>query len=187
MVAQGFFVQAKLGRVLRLPGIAGVVGGGDFFGELRAAGEERGDIEVEVARGVGREVLRAEVEEADGGTQAAAVLWVERVEVLLLQVDEGAGDLDEAFVKKGVFVPALEPEVFEDVVGLVILAGVEAGEKAGVVGIEGGRGAGAELGDEGRDAVAFFHRAAGEGKTILRAVVYDKKRLVLEASGMGAP
>jgi hypothetical protein len=182
-----FFLQPELRRVLRLPRVAAVVGGDDLRGDLRAADEERCDIQVQVARGEGGEVFRAELEEADGGAETAAVFGVERVEVLLLQVDEGAGDLDEAFVKERVSIAALEPEMFEDIVRLVVLARIEAGEEAGVVRIERQRGARGELADEGGDAVVFFHRAAGEGKTILRAVVRDKKRLVLEASGMDAP
>ncbi len=172
-------------RVLRLPRVARVVGGGDFIREARAAEEQRGDIEAKVLRGVGREVLRAEAEEAHGWAEAASVLRVERVEVLFLQMDEGAGDLDQSFVEERVFVAAAEPEVFEDIVRLVVLAGIEAGEVARVVRIGGGSGAGWT--DEGGDAVAFFHRAAGGPETILRGVVCDKKRLVLEASGAGAP
>ena len=182
-----FFVQTKLRRVLRLPRIARVVGGDDFLRELRAAEAERGDIEPEVARGEGREVFCAELEKPDGGAQAASVLGVERVVILLLQMDEGSGDLNEPFVEKRVAVAALEPEVFEDIVRLVVLGGIEAGEVAGVVRVERGRGAGAEATDEGGDAVAFFHRAAGGAKTILRGVVCDKKRLVLEASEAGTP
>ena len=171
---------------LRLPRVARVVGGGDFGGERRAACEERGDIEPEMPRGKGREVFCAERKKADGGTEAASVFGVRRVKVLLLQMDEGSGDLDEAFVEKGVGVAAAEPEVFEDIVGLIVLGGIEAGEVARVVRVEGGRGAGAEAADEGGDAVAFFHGTAVGGKTILRGVVCDKKRLVFEASDADA-
>ena len=171
----------------RVPRIAGVVGGGDFLREFRAPEAERGDIEVQMARGEGREVLRAEEEEAHGGAEAASVLRVERVVVLLLQMDEGSGDLDETFVKERVRVVALEPEVFEDIVRLVILGRIEAGEVGRVVRIERQQGAGAGRADEGGDAVAFFHRTAGGPETILRGVVCDKKRLVSEASGADAP
>ena len=174
--------QLYLRQMRRLPRVARVFGGDDFFGERCAACEERGDIEAEVAWRKWREVFCAEGEKADGGAEPRGVLRVERVEVVLLQVDEGSGDLDEAFVKERVGVAALEPEVFEDIVGLVVLAGIEAGEVARVVRVEGGRGAGGEATDEGGDAVAFFHGAAVGGKTILRGVVCDKKRLVLKAS-----
>ena len=178
--------QLQLRRVPGLPGVAGVVGGGNFRGELCAAFAKRGDVELEVAGGERREVFCAELEEARGGAEAGGVFGVVRVEVVLLQVDEGSGDLDEAFVEKRVGVAALEPEVFEDIVGLVVLGGVEAGEVAGVMRIERGDRAGVDATDEGGDAVAFFHRAAGGAKTILRGVVCDKKRLVLEASAAGA-
>ena len=170
-----------------MPRIAREVGGGDFVRELRAVEEERGDIEPEVPGCEGREVFCAKAEEADSGAEAGGVLRVMRVEVLLLQMDEGSGDLDEPFVKERVAVAALEPEVFEDIVRLVVLAGIEAGEVARVVRVGRGRGAGAEATDEGGDAVAFFHRTAGGPETILLGVVCDKKRLVSEASGADAP
>lgn len=154
-----FFAQPKLRRVRRSPRIPRVVGGRDFLRELHAAEEERGHIEVLVTRRERREVRRAELEQPHGGAQAASVLRVVRVEVLLLQMDERAGDLDQPFVEQGVAVAAAEPELLEDVVGLVVAARVEAREVARVVRIE--RRFGGRRADEGGDAFAFFHRAAG--------------------------
>ena len=185
-VSQPLSHQPNPRCLVGVPRISLVAGGDDFRGELSAAVAKRGDIEVEVVGGEGGEVFCAELEEAGGGAEAGGVFGVAGVEVVLLQVDEGAGDLDEAFVEEGVAVVAAEPEVFEDIVGLVVLGGVEAGEVARVVRIERGCGRSGEGADEGGDAVAFFHRAAGGAKTILRGVVCDKKRLVLEASAAGA-
>ena len=168
-----------------MPGIESVVGGYDLPGEPLAAEAERGDIEVLVTRGESREVFRAEAEKSHRRVQTAAVLWVVRVEMLLLQVDKRAGDLDQPLVKERVAVAALEPEVFEDVVRLVVAARVEAREVARVVRVE--RVAGGELADEGGDAVAFFHRAAGWWKTILPGMERDKKRLVFEVPAAGTP
>jgi hypothetical protein len=43
---------------------------------------------------------------------------------------KGACDLDETFEVEVVFVPAFQPEVFQDIMGLVVVAPVEALEVA---------------------------------------------------------
>jgi hypothetical protein len=50
------------------------------------------------------------------------VFWPEK---LPAEVDEPAGDLDEAFVENGVGVPALPPKMLEDIVRLKIFTRVE--------------------------------------------------------------
>ena len=160
-----------------MPRIVRVVRGCDFIRDLRAADEERADIKPKVPRSERHEVFCAELEKAHGGAEPRGVLRVVRVEMVLLQMDEGSGDLDEPFVKERVPVAALEPEVFEDIVRLVVLGRIEAGEVARVVRVGRGRGAGAEATDEGGDAVAFFHRTAGRWKTILPGMERDKINL----------
>jgi len=142
----------------------GEIGGGDFVGEFGAEAAEGGDVEAEVARAVGGNVLDAAEEKADGGLKAAAVFWMIGVERLEFQVDEGAGDLDEAFVEGVVFIAALQPEMLEDIVGFVVFGGVEAGEIALVARIEAEPGVGAELFHVGIKTVAFFHRALKAAK-----------------------
>lgn len=62
---------------------------------------------------------------------------VGRSKAVLLKVDECAGELDEALVEARVRAAAFrEPERFEDFVGFEVIAAVEAGEPAGVMGIE---------------------------------------------------
>jgi len=55
---------------------------------------------------------------------------------LLLQVDEGAGELDEALVESVVAVAGPQPEMLEDVVGLKVALTVETGEVAQVPRVE---------------------------------------------------
>ena len=50
------------------------------------------------------------------------MFWPEK---LPAEVDEPASDLDEAFVEKGVGVPALQPKMLEDVVSLEIFTRVK--------------------------------------------------------------
>ena len=53
---------------------------------------------------------------------------------VLAQVDESSGDLDEALVENRVGVLALQPKMFEDVVGLKVIARIEKGEEQFVAG-----------------------------------------------------
>lgn len=145
-----------------MPGVHGEAAARDGLRMLLGEGEECGDIELKMARGVGREVRGGEGKEAHGGAQAAAVLWVRRVGALFLQVDECAGELDEALEKGMVGAARGEPEVFEHIVRFVILLRIKAGEVALVARVQGEGGVGAEAGDEVFDAVAFFHRAVAE-------------------------
>lgn len=91
--------------------------------------EEGGEVEGEEGSGVGEQVIVSEGEEAIGGIDAGGVFEVVGMEEVFLEVDEGAGDLDEGFVEVGgggVF--GLEPEGFEDVVGFVVELLLEKGE-----------------------------------------------------------
>lgn len=78
------------------------------------------------------DVRDAQGKEADGRVEAAAILRVKRALELLFQVDEGPGDLDEAFEKPGVRTCTPEPEVLKHIVGLVVFSRVEAFKVRGV-------------------------------------------------------
>jgi hypothetical protein len=160
----GLGAQFETREVGGVPGVAGEVGNGDFFGVLGAEAAEGGHVQMQVARAVGRDVLDAAEEEADGGLEAAAMFGVMGMERLELQVDEGAGDLDEAFVKGVVFVAALQPEMLEHVVGFVVFAGIEAGEIALITRVEVEIGIGVQALYKGSETVAFFHRALKAAK-----------------------
>ncbi len=126
-------------------------------------GVDGGDVEAVVVGGEGGEIFRREAEEAGSGAEAGGVFWVVGVFGLFAEVDVGAGELDEAFVEGVVVAGGLEPEVFEHVVGFVVLACVEAGEPAEVARVA-SFGGGGEGGYEGLDAVGFFHRGMCESE-----------------------
>ncbi len=112
--------------------------------------EGKGGREVEVFAGgrEGDEIGAGEFEEGHGGRWA-----------IFLEVDEGAGELDEAFVEGafGSFADG-EPEVFKDVVGFVKELAVEVIEVGGEVGID---GAALMMGNHGGDFLALTHAGRG--------------------------
>lgn len=78
--------------------------------------------------------------------------------MLFFQMHKRTSDLDEAFVEEVIAVGALEPEMFQNIMRLIVVAGVEAGEISGVAGMEvrgGGEGKGVDVGG---NAIALFHR-----------------------------
>ena len=131
-------LQRESGSGLGRPGVC-VAGPGDLICQGGAQVPDALDIQVEMEGAVGGQVAGRELEETDGGPGAAAILGVVGPLELLLKVDKGAGELDEPLVKGVVAVAGLEPEVLEDVVGLIVTLAVEAGKVALVARIEAAR------------------------------------------------
>ena len=77
---------------------------------------------------------------------------------MLLQMDEGAGDLNQALEKTMILVMALEPQVLEDVVGFIIFPFIEAAKVALVAWMQRPTGFSPELLHIGGNAFGFFHR-----------------------------
>ncbi len=107
-------------------------------------------------RAEGFDVAHADGEKARGRVQAASVGGMSRALELFFEVDEGAGDLDEAFVKSVFRAGLAQPEVFEHIVSLVIATGVETLKIPAVAFViitfpE------AEIAEHSFDAVCFFH------------------------------
>ena len=75
-----------------------------------------------------RQQLGGAPEQSRGGTEAFAVNAMSGFAVVVLQVDEAAGELDERFVKDVALSVRPESDVFEDIVGRVILLRVEEAE-----------------------------------------------------------
>lgn len=94
--------------------------------------EQRADIHSKVARREWGEAIHGDAKKPRSGHHAASVMVVVRVLVLLPQVDERPGDQDQAFVEFAVGALCFEPEVFEDVVGFVVFAAIEAVEESEV-------------------------------------------------------
>lgn len=121
-----------------------------------AQGECGIHIEPEVSRGEGGEVPCGKIEESCGGCQAAAVGRVVRVFALFAQMHEGSGELDESLVETRIGPGLFEPKVLQHIVRLVIVASVEAREKARIA-RRPSASVHAEFADKCLDAVAFLH------------------------------
>lgn len=150
--------QRERGRGGGVPGISRELRVDDLRCAEGAEPVEGLDIQVHVAGAEAFQVLHAEMEEPGGGAQAAAILRVPGTQELLLEMDKGPGDLDEALEEPVVLVVPLEPQVFEDVVRLIVTLLVEALEEAAVARMERFPVLNVELLGECRDALAFFHR-----------------------------
>jgi hypothetical protein len=71
---------------------------------------------------IAAEIHLCQQEEPPGGSQASAMLGMIGMEKLEPQVDEASGKLDQSLVKRivGVESPLTEPELFQDIVSLVV-------------------------------------------------------------------
>jgi hypothetical protein len=81
---------------------------------------------------------------------------------LLLQVNECAGELDEALIVGVIGIPCLEPEMLKDIVSLVIPLVIETGEIPGIARVEAvgpGSCGGGEVSEKVGDFIGFFHPA----------------------------
>src|SRR5262245_42845093 len=95
-----------------------------------------GNVQSHMARRVRREISRRQGKQSYCRTHPPPIGRMPRASSLLLQMDERSGELNKALEKGVVFILALQPQVFEDVMGLVILLRVEADEIRQVAGIE---------------------------------------------------
>jgi hypothetical protein len=111
-------------------------------------GEDGGEIKVVVGGRKGRDIGAGEFEERHGGTRT-----------IFLEMNESAGELDEAFVE-GAFASFTdgEPEMLKNVVGLVKELAVEIIKVGGKVGIE---ALAVKVGDHGGDFLALTHAGTG--------------------------
>ena len=132
---------------------------------LEAEGLKRLHIQTHVKRGVSGEIIRRELKEAGRRAGPSAVLWVSGPESLFLEMHESARDLDQPLKEAEIaclFIGAsLEPEIFQDIMGLIIKLLIEALEEAEIAGVHLGVhlpvGSRAELGDKFGDPFGLFH------------------------------
>ena len=125
-------------------------------------------VEPQVAGAKGREIRLCQFEEADRGAKAASVLGMIGPGCLLLKMNESSRELNES-LEEGVIRPRVtEPEILQNIVCLVVLLQVEAGEIAGVSRVKVRLlGQFWKLVDECPQAVALFHRAGKRRRTIV--------------------
>lgn len=146
-----------MGGVRRMPRIPPEITRDDFICDPRAKRTQRGDIELHVRGPKWVEVLQGEMEEAHSRAKTAAVLRMIRTQKLFLEVHKRAGDLDQSFEEKVIFVAPLQPEMLENIVRFVILPRIETTEITLVTGVKRAGRIGAELLHKTVDSLTFFH------------------------------
>jgi hypothetical protein len=117
--------------------------------------EDRAYVEIEEAGRKGLQICAGELEEPTSRSKPPPVRRMFRTLVLLLEMHEGSGQLNEALEKLFSGSLSLEPEMFQYVVGLVVLLFVKADEVPGVTWVV--LGPRAQRVNVSLDSFAFFH------------------------------
>jgi hypothetical protein len=91
------------------------------------------EVQREVALRVGAQACGREREKPPGRGESPGMGGVPGKEAVLLEVYEGSGKLNQALIKAPVGVVALQPQVFQNIMGLVIFSAVETREKSSVL------------------------------------------------------
>ena len=156
-----------------------MIGIDDRLGVSREHLPERPKIEPVPLRTQRRQVLLRQAEQPHRRSQAAPMLRMRRMLKLLLQMDESAGGLDQPFEILRIVRSrrSLEPDLFEDIVRLVVLLLVPAAKKRAVIGMI-GDGAAAGFGPvafqrlhELGNSLAFTH----EGPNLVAPAMMGKR------------
>lgn len=103
---------------------------------LFADAEKIFQIQTQMPGAVFRQIFHTQRKKTHGGIQAPAVRGMIGATVLLLQMHERAGDLDQSFEKTVMLIPTLQPEMLKDIVRFVIIATIEAGKIAQIASVE---------------------------------------------------
>jgi hypothetical protein len=93
----------------RMPGIACEVAGRDFGREPPARFAKAIHIQLHVAGAIRLEIICAKMKKPYGGPKPTPILGMDGSKKLLLQMDERARDLNQAFEKALILIMALEP------------------------------------------------------------------------------
>ena len=118
---------------------------------------------------VGLEIRRTQTEEPRRRTQPRRVLRMRGMEVLLLQMHEGARHLDQPLEVEMIAPLRPQPQMLQHVVRFIIFPLVEAREVAQILRRQTTARVSIEGLDEGGYAVTFFHRARAQRETNLPA------------------
>jgi hypothetical protein len=116
--------------------------------------EKPGDIEGVMHRREGREMFLRQQKEPDGRPQSPAMLGMQRVLEMFLQMHERAGTLDQSLEKIVVTRVGSQPDLLEDIMGFVVALLVPALKEGAIVRmiLHGHRGPGSlpanQLGDQ---------------------------------------
>ena len=92
-----------------MPGIALEIARDNFLRMPLAQLTKRGDIEAEMVRAIRVEVPNGEEKKSRGWPEPASIFCMRGPQELLLQMNERACSLDEAFIISVIFVAPLQP------------------------------------------------------------------------------
>ena len=129
----------------------------DFVSPIRAEFADFIDLKAHVNRAEWRNIFNSQHKEPRRWMESSPIGRVVWSGVLFFQMHKGAGHLDEAFKVEVVFVPAVQPEVLQYIMRLVVIASVETLEIPSIARMEPCAVRGFECFDKGRDAVVLFH------------------------------
>jgi hypothetical protein len=171
--AAAHLLKENLRRGLGRPGIYPMIGLDDRLRALRQHLPERPQLERVPPRTKRRQILFRQSKQPDGWSQASPVFWVRWMLELFLQMHESARGLDQALEILRVVGSGrrLEPDLLENIVGLIVSLFVPAAKKSAVIWVVGDRSA-AVLG------VATFQRLHELGNSLAFAH---------ESPNLGAP
>lgn len=140
-----------------VPRIFGEVGGFQCLGGVQSHDNNFLDLDAFVVSRESAKQFRGAAEESGGRPQAASMDAMMRFAAVVLEVDVGAGELNEGFVVGVGCAGRSQPDVLEDIVGGVIFVRVEEVEVFHVAGVKSGAAGGAEGADFLRDFCVFAH------------------------------
>jgi hypothetical protein len=112
--------QRKFRRGFGRPRVGLIIRGDDLLGVLVEESTKRGDIQPMMARREDRQVLFSQAEQPHGRLQTPAMLRMRRLLEILLQMNEGAGGLDQAFEEIRIRRIGFKPNLLQDIMRFVI-------------------------------------------------------------------
>lgn len=140
-----------------VPRIFGEVGGFECLGGAEGHYNNFIDHDAFVVPWESAEQFRGAAEESGGRLQAASMDAMMRFAAVVLEVDVGAGELNEGFVVGVGCAGRSQPDVLEDIVGGVIFVRVEEAKVFHVAGVKSGAAVGAERSDFLSNFCVFTH------------------------------
>jgi hypothetical protein len=137
-------------------------------------------------RRIRAQIFLCEAKQPHRGKHSPPIFGVRRPLKLLLQMDEAAGRLDQAFEIVRVLIFRAQPEVFEHVVRFVVALRIPAKKEAGVARmlrnfpVRTPRGRAAQLLDEPGNSLVFVH---GEFSLVSAEMTGNRARRVFAGEG----
>ena len=151
--------QRELWGLIGIPGIEGIASLGQQFGKGRGQGERCRKIESVMTGGIRSKIFGSSEKKTPRRDESSAMFRMIGLGELQLEVDKTTSQLNEAFVEEVVWSLAatLEPEMFQNIMGLVIVQGIEVLKVTEIARVKKRALIKIERSDQGGDALCFFH------------------------------